>query len=202
MSEYRIFSWNGACWKCKNPTPRVIATNEGLGFSAHEPSDKLGELMGEKFAHFRKGYSRTMESDCWANWCVICDSLQGNFFVHVEEWGVEMNSQYDSIDEMIAAEGVMEHESIEDDGEEDECPKFGYNHDFNYCSCNPNYRKEGYCQKCFTALMPFKITDDWQGREYHKKCWKELVNQGIYQCDECGETCNDFLQKFCDCPEI
>ena len=85
--------------------------------------------------------------------------------------------------------------------DDDKCPKNGYLHHMNHCSCNPNYGREGYCQSCFTALMPFKITDDWKGRKYHKKCWKRLVNEGEYECTECGSKCNDFLQKFCDCDD-
>ena len=79
------------------------------------------------------------------------------------------------------------------------CPKIGYRHSINHCPCNPNYGKEKYCQSCFTALMPFKLTKDWEGRQYHKKCWKKLVDEGKYECEECGYNCNDFLQDFCDC---
>lgn len=31
-----------------------------------------------------------------------------------------------------------------------------------------------YCISCNKALRPFKKTCDWQKRQLHKKCWKEL----------------------------
>ena len=85
--------------------------------------------------------------------------------------------------------------------EEDSCPQSGYMHSLGHCTCNPNYGREGFCQECYTALMPFKVTNDWDNRKYHKKCWKKLVEGGQYYCQDCGKKCNDFLQKFCECDE-
>lgn len=32
--------------------------------------------------------------------------------------------------------------------------------------------KECYCVECGTKLKPLKITNDWDERKLHKKCWK------------------------------
>ena len=79
------------------------------------------------------------------------------------------------------------------------CPKFGFNHDMGHCSCNPNYELPGYCQWCYTALMPFKRDTDWGSRKYHKKCWKEIKQKYDEKCDECGQIINEILDNFCEC---
>ena len=48
--------------------------------------------------------------------------------------------------------------------------------------------KAGYCHYCYKKLVPIgtarangkKAHDDWQGRKYHKKCWRE-----------CRDRCED-----------
>ena len=91
----------------------------------------------------------------------------------------------------------------------EDCPQIGFNHSINHCPCNPKFGKEGFCQFCFKRLVPIGTAranysgtqhhGDWMSREYHKKCWKKLVEEGEYLCDDCGEKNNDFLQTFCEC---
>lgn len=47
-------------------------------------------------------------------------------------------------------------------------------HEWDRCPCNPKYEDSDYCQHCFGKLVPFKKYPDWEGRKYHKTCWKEM----------------------------
>jgi hypothetical protein len=106
-------SWSGVCWRCKGQTPRVVAISDADEQETPcEPNDNLGAVMQAEFPYFKKGYSRTMDEECWANWCTSCDALQGNFYVHIEEWVVEMILLHDSLDSMVENGVVQEHESI------------------------------------------------------------------------------------------
>lgn len=29
-----------------------------------------------------------------------------------------------------------------------------------------------YCKRCNKKLLPFRVTNDWSNRDYHKKCYK------------------------------
>jgi hypothetical protein len=44
---------------------------------------KISEFM-TNYSSYRQGYSHTLKSNCFANFCVHCNSLQGNFFLHNE----------------------------------------------------------------------------------------------------------------------
>jgi len=211
------------CWKCDKETPIVYAfrppnnkfesefKSEWLGNYEVDPDQDsaMGLALEAKYSWYRKGYSHTRGEEVHANFCISCDALQGNWFVskHMRMQradGIDLvfgdhidyETNYDAI-----VEGSDEDKEIKASVKVEECPKFGFNHSINHCSCNPNYGREGYCQHCLTALMPFKITNDWKNRKYHKKCWKQQVDEGRYECSNCGNLCNDFLQEFCDCPE-
>ena len=213
-----------SCWKCDNETPIIYPVRppnnnfeedfkpEWLGNYEVNPDQDIamGIALEKKYSWYRRGYSYTREEEVYANFCGWCDVLQGNWFISKHIFmlradGVELDfSEY--IDYETSYDAIIEgsdedKERKESIVEKQECPKFGFNHSINHCPCNPNYQREGYCQHCFTALKPFKITNDWKNRQYHKKCWKKLVDEGYYSCSYCGKTCNDFLQKFCDCPE-
>ena len=54
------------------------------------------------------------------------------------------------------------------------CGYSRYGHDHDYCTCNPKFENPDYCQQCFGKLVPFKKYPDWEGRKYHKTCWKRM----------------------------
>lgn len=42
----------------------------------------------------------------------------------------------------------------------------------------------GFCQRCYKSLVPIGSSrtngaahDDWEARQYHKKCWVELKEE-------------------------
>jgi len=59
------------------------------------------------------------------------------------------------------------------------CGKGLWAHNNKECSCNPNWKKEGYCQHCYAKLRAFTVTTDWDNRKYHKVCWKEMNDYGM-----------------------
>jgi hypothetical protein len=209
------------CWKCGEITPVIYSMRppnnkfeeefkiEWFGGYDVTPEHDIamGKALEKKYSWYREGYSNTMRQDVFASFCIGCDAMQGNWFVWKEmldrrvsgidfefDEYVDYETDYDAI-----IEGSPEDEERKAILQEEECPKIGYLHSINHCTCNPKYGDEKYCQECYTAIMPFKVTKDWKGRKYHKKCWKKLVREGEYKCSDCGKDCNEFLQKFCDC---
>jgi len=181
VTTYNLYSWKSECWKCKQNTSRVIATNPDYQFNAADVDDKLGNKMGEKFPYFQK------KRGVWENWCTHCDAIQGNFYVKTEEWFVEKASQCESVQAMVD-DGIVTHEgeiTIDDENEGESKIKFA-NHPVDWVM-----ESKRECFKCkkltpviFTA-SPYLVED--RVREPHEASsqvlakrfsfWKKSMNK-------------------------
>ena len=100
------------CWKCSQSTTMVSLASDNF-FELDYLNDKEGdetkalfsqnhftffssptymnkeviELINQKFPFYKLGYSKTVNEKYWANHCMKCNSLQGDFFNHNEPGG-------------------------------------------------------------------------------------------------------------------
>ena len=75
MKQINVYSWTNPCWKCKEETPRLIAVLDEEYSLTFDAPDELGTMLADRFPYYRYGYSKTLQSNCWANWCTHCDIL-------------------------------------------------------------------------------------------------------------------------------
>ena len=99
-----------ACWKCNKETPLISIGGLKIIISDYvdEDSDKIDwrvenelclfsditylpknilNIVQTKFTFFKYTYSNTIKRKYWANNCIHCNSLQGDFFNHNEPGG-------------------------------------------------------------------------------------------------------------------
>ena len=99
------------CWKCNNETPLIAISGLDLIVQDYIDDDsekvewyqkknnlalfsdvtylpkQIIDIIQLRFPFFRFTYSRTIQGKYWANNCVHCNSLQGDFFNHNEPGG-------------------------------------------------------------------------------------------------------------------
>ena len=95
MRTYKLYSWKRPCWRCDEPTPRVIATTDEFEFHPVELEYSLGIEITKRCPYLQHKRGK------WENWCLHCDALQGDFYVQTEEWFVEIASQFNSVQEIV-----------------------------------------------------------------------------------------------------
>lgn len=94
------------CWKCGKSTTvssleaamvedveagSVFDDSGGPSFLSNIDADDMPLPLAEKLSqvapHYRPVYSRTLGDTTWANACMHCDALQGQFYLHMEPDG-------------------------------------------------------------------------------------------------------------------
>ena len=85
-----------ACWRCgaKMPAVAIIAPNVPDAQGESCILSDIGSLPGpmrmfiqKRFPSFRLKYSKTTESEYYANTCPKCGMLSGDFYLHSEPGG-------------------------------------------------------------------------------------------------------------------
>ena len=75
---------NYICYKCEKPTP-VIRLKDDVDCSiAYLNSKNIGIMLNKKYSFFREGHSKTVENTYYANHCIHCGALQGDWYVNME----------------------------------------------------------------------------------------------------------------------
>ena len=101
MYETRAFihEWEMKCWKCKRWTPVLYALRppnqhkeenfdpSWIGNYEVNPDrdTAMGEALASKYGWYKLGLSKTIGEEVYASWCVLCNVLQGNWYVW-KEW--------------------------------------------------------------------------------------------------------------------
>ncbi|GIM55547.1 DUF5710 domain-containing protein [Capnocytophaga cynodegmi] len=98
------------CWRCKNEIPVISLYSDNfyqLDYSGenaeYETFEKveaksffseivfldsdISKFLKQNFTFFKLGFSKTINDKYWANHCIKCNSLQGDFFNHSEPGG-------------------------------------------------------------------------------------------------------------------
>ncbi|MFC2137766.1 DUF5710 domain-containing protein [Bacteroidota bacterium] len=99
------------CWKCKKDTPLIAIGGKEILVKdfVEDESDKIEwfvednslalfynivylpiqliKIVQSKFPFFKYTYSKTIKGKYWANNCIHCNSIQGDFFNHCEPGG-------------------------------------------------------------------------------------------------------------------
>ncbi|WP_313157570.1 hypothetical protein [Sphingobacterium multivorum] len=87
------------CYKCKANTPVISLGVESYDIQKEKIESKgdlfffskltsmdetLRNLLITKFSYFKPFFSKTADQEYWANHCVFCNAVQGDWFLHSE----------------------------------------------------------------------------------------------------------------------
>ena len=135
-----------SCWKCYKDTPVVYAFRPPNNKSEKEFDSKwigayevtpdqdlaMGLALENKYPWYRIGRSHTMGREVHANFCLFCDSLQGNWYVWKDLLNKRTNGIILEFDEYVDYETDID--AIIEGSPEDEKrkTKMGYSDDPNF----------------------------------------------------------------------
>lgn len=127
---------NYICYKCNKITP-VISLTDDIDYSIMYLQSKcIGTILNERFPFFKKGYTKTVEDAYYANHCINCGTLQGDWFINMEpieqllESSCDDNNSLENTDTALIVEDVLHYdceplwEEDEDDDELDQVQEY------------------------------------------------------------------------------
>ncbi|MDR3008650.1 MAG: hypothetical protein LBV59_11990 [Sphingobacterium sp.] len=96
------------CYKCSAKIPVItIAGFNSIGSDLTFYNnltfidERLVRILTVKFPFYRIGFSKFIQKEYWANHCIYCDALQGDFFLHYEVDGTFNPQDLNNCKELI-----------------------------------------------------------------------------------------------------